>query len=46
MSFTFGIGWTRLCEDCLGGCNPRNKDGVLLKLAWVANKELDRTGVA
>jgi hypothetical protein len=46
MPFKFGIGWTRLCEDCLGGCNPRDKDGVLLKLTWVVDKELDRTNVA
>jgi len=46
MSFKFGIGRTRLCEDCLRGYNPRDKDGVLLKLAWVVDKELDRMGVA
>jgi hypothetical protein len=46
MSFKFGISQTRLCEDCLGDRNPRDKDGVLLKLAWVADKELDRTCVA
>jgi hypothetical protein len=45
MSFKFGIGRTRLCEDCVGGHNPRDKDGVLLKLTWVVDKELDRMGV-
>jgi len=45
MSFKFGIGRTRLCEDWCGGHNPRDKDDVLLKLAWVVNKELDRMGV-
>jgi hypothetical protein len=46
MSFKFGIGLTRLCEDCLGGRNPRDRDGVLLKPAWATDKELDRMGVA
>jgi hypothetical protein len=45
MSFKFGIGLTRLCEDYLGGRNPRDRDGVLLKPTWVVDKELDRMGV-
>jgi hypothetical protein len=45
MSFKFGISLTKLCEDCLGGHNPRNRDGVLLELAWGTNKKLDRMGV-
>ncbi len=46
MSFKFGIGLTWLCEDYLGGRNPRDKDCVLLKPAWAADKKLDRMGVA
>jgi hypothetical protein len=46
MSFKFGIGLIGLCEDYLGGHNPRNRDGVLLKPTWAANKEFDRMGVA
>jgi hypothetical protein len=45
MSFKFGIGLTGLCEDYLGGCNPRDKDYVLSKPAWVVDKELNRMGV-
>jgi len=39
------IGLITLCEDHLRGHNPRDKDNVLLKPAWAANKELDRMGV-
>jgi len=45
MSFKYGIGQTRLCEDCRGGHNLRDKDNVLLKLAWVVDKEFDKMGV-
>jgi hypothetical protein len=46
MSFKFGIDRTRLSEDCFEGRNPRDKDGVFLKLARVVDKEFDKTGVA
>jgi len=46
MSFKFGIGLTRLCEDCPKGRDPRDKDDVLLKPTWTANKEFDKMGVA
>jgi hypothetical protein len=45
MSFKFGISLIGLCEDWPGGHNPRVRDDVLLKPAWVADKELDRMGV-
>ncbi len=45
MSFKFGIGLTRLCEDCPKGRNPRDRDDVLLKPTWTIDKELDKMGV-
>jgi hypothetical protein len=45
MSFKFGIVLTRLCEDCLGGHNLRDRDDVFLKPTWVIDKELDRMNV-
>jgi hypothetical protein len=46
MSFKFGSGLIALCEDDLGGYNPRDRVSVLLKPAWSIDKELDRMGVA
>jgi len=45
VSFKFRIGLTGLCEDCPKGYNPRDKDDVFLKLAWITNKELVKMGV-
>ncbi len=46
MSFKFNIGLTRMCDDCLKGRNPRNRDSVLLKPARAVNKEFHKMGVA
>jgi hypothetical protein len=45
MSFKFGISLIGLCEDYPGGCNPRDRDSVLLKPTWVVDEKLDRMGV-
>jgi hypothetical protein len=45
MSFKFRNGLIALCEDGLGGRNPRDRVSVLLKPAWSADKELDRMGI-
>jgi hypothetical protein len=34
-----------MCEDYLRGRNPKDREGVLLKLTWAIDKELDRMGV-
>ncbi len=45
LSFKFDIGLIRLCDNYPGSRNLRDKDGVLLKLTWVVDKQLDRMGV-